>query len=114
MTSGAAQSNPANYIPVRLSDGAAFYVAQGGGGGGGTPSSTSTLTAQAPSAASVTAVAANGARLWMTLANQGLQGLVYVRLGTGPVSVASGETAIIGPGGVCSPPINWTGAVQFI
>lgn len=34
MAGGSDQTNAANYIPVRLSDGAAFYDASGGGGGG--------------------------------------------------------------------------------
>ena len=35
MAGGSDQSNPANFIPVRLSDGAAFYTASGSTGGGG-------------------------------------------------------------------------------
>jgi hypothetical protein len=42
MAGGSDQSNATNFIPVRLSDGAEFYVAGGGGGGGGGGNSGST------------------------------------------------------------------------
>lgn len=60
MAGGSDQSVAANFIPVRLSDGTAFYTASGGGGGapyGATPLGFQAITPVAATALTVPATA---------------------------------------------------------
>lgn len=107
-----AQNNPAAAIPVRLSDGSAFYVASGGGGGGGTPATTATITEPAASITVETVLAANAARLSAKFFNSGTGGNVFLSYGAGASLTAF--TVKLVPGAYYNMEYLYTGAFTAI
>ena len=111
------KDDPATPIPVRLTNGAAFYTATGGGGGGSDPSTDTVQTSPAMSGSNAEILAANPNRLAAVVFNPLAVDLV-INLKDAAGLVTAG-VARIGPRGYwCTPRdtggVLWLGQINGI